>query len=286
MYKFIKLIRVKHYIKNILIFLPIIFSKNITNLEYLTKTIFAFFIFCLLSSAIYILNDLIDIERDRKHPTKRNRPLASGEITKKQAMIIMLIILLLCIIGSIILLKNNIISCLILIIYLLLNIAYSYKLKKVPIIDIVILALGYLLRVLYGASVIMVPVSNWLYLTVLSVSFYMGMGKRRSEINVLKKDNTREVLKYYNTNFLNENMYMCLTLAIVFYSLWCIDASKQINNYINIIYTIPIVVIISMKYSLNIEKGNYEDPVEIILKDKTIIILSIILVLLFGINYI
>lgn len=103
---------------------------------------------------------------------------------------------------------------------------------------------------------------------------------------IISKKTTREVLKYYNTNFLDKNMYMCLGLAIVFYSLWCMDIYKQINNRINIMYTIPIIIILSMKYSLNIEKDGSGDPVEVILKDKTIIFLLLILAVMLGANYI
>lgn len=283
----LKLMKVKHYIKNLLIFLPLIFSNNMTNIKLLIQTILAFVIFSLITSVVYIFNDLKDIEKDKLHPTKKFRPLASGEITKKQAYIIIIILIGICIISSIWIFKENLKAYLLILTYILLNICYSLKLKNIPIIDITVLAIGYLLRIMYGASIIYVPVSNWLYLTILSASFYMAMGKRRNEISeITTKKTTREVLKYYNTNFLDKNMYMCLGLAIVFYSLWCMDICKQMNNRINIMYTIPIIIILSMKYSLNIEKDGSGDPVEVILKDKTIIFLLLILAVMLGVNYI
>lgn len=287
MKQILKLMRVKHYIKNLLIFLPLIFSNNITNIKLLIQTILAFIIFSLITSIVYIFNDLKDVEKDKLHPTKKSRPLASGEITKKQVYIIIIILIGICIISSILIFKGNFKAYLLILTYVALNICYSLKLKNIPIIDITVLAIGYLLRIMYGASIIYVPVSNWLYLTVLSASFYMAMGKRRNELfEITTKKTTRDVLKYYNTNFLDKNMYMCLGLAIVFYSLWCMDICKQINNRINVMYTIPIIIILSMKYSLNIEKDGSGDPVEVILKDKTIIFLLLILAVMLGVNYI
>ena len=287
MKQILKLMRVKHYIKNLLIFLPLIFSNNITNIKLLIQPILAFIIFSLITSIVYIFNDLKDVEKDKLHPTKKSRPLASGEITKKQAYIIIIILIGICIISSILIFKGNFKAYLLILTYVALNICYSLKLKNIPIIDITVLAIGYLLRIMYGASIIYVPVSNWLYLTVLSASFYMAMGKRRNELfEITTKKTTRDVLKYYNTNFLDKNMYMCLGLAIVFYSLWCMDICKQINNRINVMYTIPIIIILSMKYSLNIEKDGSGDPVEVILKDKTIIFLLLILAVMLGVNYI
>lgn len=286
MKQILKLMRVKHYIKNLLIFLPLMFSNNLTNKEMLIKTILAFGIFSLVTSIIYILNDLRDIENDKLHPIKNKRPLASGKITKKQAYVVILILAAICVIGGILILKANLRAYALILVYIILNIAYTYKLKNMPIIDITILAVGFLIRIMYGASIIFVPVSNWLYLTILSIAFYMGMGKRRNEISQTSNNTTREVLKYYNTSFLDKNMYMCLSLAIVFYSLWCMDISAQMNNRVNVMYTIPIVLILSMKYSLNIEKGGAGDPVEVIFKDKIIILILCILFIMLGINYI
>lgn len=280
----IKLMRVKHYIKNLLIFLPIIFSNNITKIDLFMQTIWAFVIFSFATSIIYIINDLKDIEKDKLHPIKKNRPLAAGIISKKQAINILIVLISIIMFGSIILFQNNMNAYMIIITYITINILYSCKLKNVPIIDVTILAIGYLFRIMLGACIINVPISNWLYLTVLSAAFYMGMGKRRNELSqILIGNNTREVLKYYNTNFLDKNMYMCLGLAIVFYSLWCVDISNHVNTCIDIMYTVPIVLIISMKYSLNIEKESTGDPVEVILKDKVILLLIVLLCTMIGI---
>ena len=136
-----------------------------------------------------------------------------------------------------------------------------------------ILVSGYLIRILYGSVITDIPVSSWLYLTVMAFSFYMGLGKRRGEI-VNSEKNTREVLKYYNKDFLDKNMYMTLGLGIVFYSLWCVN-SGTIAIYSNkIVFTIPLVIVICMKYSLTVEGDSDGDPISVILKDKWLMMLG------------
>ena len=270
--KYLKLMRVKHYLKNFLIFLPIIFSKNLFNINILKKCINGFIVFCMISSVIYILNDLKDIEKDRNHPIKKERPLASGVVSKKTGITIMIllfvIVILLLIINGLLLNKSNIF----LLLYFIINILYSCGLKNVPLLDVTILSFGFVLRVLYGGSIASIPVSNWLFLTVMSISFYMALGKRKKELVKLKGTKTRNVLKYYTESFLEKNMYIFLTLAIVFYSLW---STLIINNDL-FKYSIIFVILILMKYNLNIEKDSYGDPVDVVLGDK--ILISILLV--------
>lgn len=271
MIKYLKLIRVKHWIKNFLIFLPLIFSKNI-NIDNIKLVILGFISFSLASSAIYIINDIKDKEKDSKHPTKKNRPIASGAISVNNALLVMVILLLMTIGILIYLSLDNYFISLYIIGYILLNIMYSMKLKNIPLLDVTILALGFLIRVLYGGALINVEVSSWLFLTVLSISFYLGLGKRRNELKVQEKvGNTRNVLKYYNKEFLDKNMYMCLCMTIIFYSLWCQDL-----NYEYIMWTVPLVILICMKYSLNIESNSSGDPVEVVFKDKVLIVLGLV----------
>lgn len=161
----------------------------------------------------------------------------------------------------------------------MLNILYSFWLKHIPILDVVILASGFLIRVLYGSNITNIQISNWLYLTILVFSFYMGLGKRRNEYKKMGT-NGRKVLEFYNESFLNNNMYMCMALGIVFYSLWCIDVNKASTGIFNIIWTVPIVLIICMKYSLNIENESHGDPVDVILGDKILLLLGVIYTIL------
>lgn len=277
MKKYFKLFRIKNYIKNILIFLPLIFSKNLLDFSNLSKALFGALSFCALSSAVYIFNDLCDCERDRNHPGKCNRPIASGEVSRKSAIVIMFILLVVCTITNYFTCGADFVPWVLLLVYLLQNVLYSLKLKHIPIVDIMILVMGFLLRIYYGSEIIGVSVSNWLYLTVLAISFYLGLGKRRNEIIVSGEKDSRSVLCLYSYDFLDKNMYVCSGLAIVFYSLWCIDASTIASFGSNkMILTIPLVILICITYSHSAEKCEVDDPVDIICKNKSLLSLVVI----------
>lgn len=181
--------------------------------------ILGFIAFCAVSSSVYILNDLKDIDNDRKHLTKKMRPLASGKVQVKTAIILMI----LCWVSAFIIsfLIGKIDATIFLFLYFILNVGYSMGLKNKPIIDIVILAAGFVIRIFYGGVVTDVNISQWLYLVVVTGSLYMGLGKRRNELKT--STDTREVLKYYTVDFLDKNMYVCVALADVFYALWTLE---------------------------------------------------------------
>ena len=275
---YIKLMRVHHYIKNFLVFAALACSGQFFNSKKLLPNIIAFITFCLTSSIVYIINDIRDKERDRCHPTKCNRPIASSAIPVKNAVLLaiglLLIIASLCICWSF-----SIASILLLILYLTINLAYSFGLKNIPLVDITILVAGFLIRILYGAYITEIPISNWLYLTVFALAFYFALGKRRNELKQMGvTGETRHVLKSYPPPFLDKNMHMCLTLANVFYALWSMDDSTMSlydNQYL--IFTVPIVFLITLKYSMNIEADQSDgDPVEVLLHDKILLILCIL----------
>ncbi|MCQ2484669.1 MAG: decaprenyl-phosphate phosphoribosyltransferase [Clostridia bacterium] len=260
----LKLIRVKHYLKNVLVFLPLFFSGNVFSGK-LFIVLIAFCVFCVFSSAIYILNDLCDYEKDKLHPKKKNRPIASGAISKKEAVIVLTVCLLT---GTALSFAAPIPPLCILypLTYFVLNLAYSLKLKHIPIVDIALLSSGFFIRVLYGGAVIGVTVSSWLYLTVSSIAFFMVLGKRKKELERHSDGETRAVLKEYTPDFLDKFMNTCMTLAIVFYSLWVRDLENNI-----MIWTVPLVIIIAMKYSLDIHKPESDgDPIDVIVGDAVL----------------
>ena len=236
MAKYLKLFRVKHYIKNVLIFVPLLFSHQFKNVNLILSVFIAFLSFSLLSSAIYIFNDIKDKDLDSKHPKKKFRPIASGEISVKKAYIFHFLLYFLS--NMIILLNsNNILYQLIVLnIYYLINIIYSIKLKNIPIIDITCIMVGFLLRVILGCLVVNVLISSWLY----------------------------------NKNFLDKMMYVFLTSTIVFYSLWCANINSSLINLYLI--SIPILLLIIMQYSLIIENNSYGNPVDVIFENKLLLI--------------
>lgn len=282
---YLKLMRVHHYIKNFLVFAALACSGQLFNLEKLSSCAAAFVAFCMVSSVVYIINDIRDQEKDRVHPTKCKRPIAAGSVSVKSAWVLAIVLLLIAVVCNC--LTFHITSTLLLLLYFVLNLAYSFGLKNIPIADITILVAGFLIRILYGAFVADIAVSDWLYLTVIALSFYFAMGKRRNELKQLGDGETRQVLKAYPVSFLDKSMSMCLTLANVFYALWSMDEKTvSFYNTSNLIFTIPIVLLITMKYSLDIEGESDGDPVEVLLHDKVLLVLCMIyLSVMFSILY-
>lgn len=279
MREIIKLLRVKHYIKNVLVFMPLVFGGMLFNVELLTKTIVAFIPFCLGTSIVYIINDIRDIEKDRQHPTKCKRPLASGAISVKMAIVLIAILATLVVAFLTYTIVSPYFSFMVglwLISYIFLNLAYSLKLKNVPVMDVLILALGFVIRIYYGSCVTFIEVSPWLYMTVLGGAFYLGMGKRRNEITSVTSGETREVLSHYTYDFLDKNMHVCVAFTEVCYALWAIQHESRA-----LLWTVPIVMVIFMRYSLIIETKESEgNPIDVFFKDWMLLVLAVIYVVL------
>jgi 4-hydroxybenzoate polyprenyltransferase len=274
-----ELLRVKHYIKNLLIFIPLFFGKGIYDWNKLQTTALGCIAFCMGASFVYIINDVRDVEKDRLHPTKCNRPIASGEVSVRNAVTIA-VIFLACAYLIVGMMDNSVSVGICLSVYILINIGYSLVLKNIPIIDVAILASGFLIRIIYGGIVSCVEVSSWLYLTVIVLAFYFGLGKRRNELKKIGNGETRSVIKNYTYEFLDRNMYMCLDCGIVFYSLWAMERSK------NCIWTVPLVMIICMKYNLLLETNSDGDPITTLCSSWELLALVVIYVcVIFGILY-
>jgi 4-hydroxybenzoate polyprenyltransferase len=294
----IRLLRVPHYIKNLLVFVPLFFSERFLRPEFILVSAGGFLCFSLVSSVVYVMNDARDIEKDRAHTTKRNRPLASGRVSMRTATLVAIaaalgaaaLVALWTFVGRDALFHNAILSGVrsnviafpvwlgiaLPAAYAVANIAYSYGLKNVPILDVTILALGFVLRVFFGAVIIGVEISVWLYLTITVGSFYMGFGKRRNEIRKNER-NTRDALRHYSHNFLDKNMYLCMALSVVFYALWSIDPKTIARLGTDaFVFTVPLFLIILLKYSLNVESESDGDPTAVILHDKSLLALLLI----------
>jgi 4-hydroxybenzoate polyprenyltransferase len=225
-----------------------------------------------------------DIEKDRLHNVKCRRPLASGEIPLSYAVISLVILsaLLIFFLTMLWILGNRLYylkSIGLLLLYMLSNIGYSWGLKNIPIVDVTILALGYVIRVLFGALIIGVDISVWLYLVITMGAYYMGLGKRRNEITD-NEEGKRDVMRFYSHNFLDKNMYVCQALCVVFYALWSIDPVTIEKFHTSaFIFTIPLIFIIFLKYSLNIETDIEGDPTSVLFSDKILLLLCVIYVI-------
>lgn len=268
MKNYFALLRCKHYIKNVLIFVPLVFSGKLNNAGYIWEYTWGFISFSLLSSCVYIINDLNDYEYDTENLLRRKRPIASGAVSKRQAFLILYFFLALVVIIGII--SLNFFCIIYELLYLLINILYSVaKMKNIPIVDIIMVASGYLLRVLYGGAVASITISPWLMLTTISFAIYLAIGKRWGELR--KETIQRPVLSKYSESFLEKNMYLFLSTGIVFYSMWAIENNKVF------VYTVPLVLFILMYYNWLIEKKD-GDPIEVVFSEPILIILIILFI--------
>lgn len=286
MNRYLKLMRVHHYMKNLLVFAALVCSGQLFVPAKLCAGVLGFFAFCATSSAIYIINDIRDCEKDRRHPTKCRRPIASGTVSVRNAIILAVVLFILAALFIAPVFKLS--AVLLLLLYIVLNLAYSFGIKNVPIADITVLAAGFVTRVIYGAQLTEIIISNWLYLAVFAMSFYLALGKRRGELIQVADGDTRSVLKAYPLDFLNRNMTMCLTLGNVFYALWSMDqvTTAFYHNRL-LIFTVPIVLLITLKYSLTIEGASDGDPVEVLIHDRALLLLVLLyLAAMLGILYV
>lgn len=268
MKKYIQLLRIKNYIKNFLIFLPFVFSGLFLKFgdEYLT-VLLGFIAFCLTSSFIYIINDWFDRDKDKLHPIKCKRPLASGVISGKQVIVVSLFLLFGII--SIMCILHNIWICLLIGCYILLNIIYSLKLKNIPVVDISVLSIFFIIRIYYGAFLANVPVSIYLYLTVMSVAFMMGVNKRKKE--KLHSEDCRNTLKFYTVDFLSRLSQSFMSLSIVSYSLWIVSDTNAYLNKSVMQISIFLVVFILIYYQHLVDSMDNGNPVDVVCDNKLLL---------------
>ncbi len=276
--EYFKLFRIPQWIKNLFVFVPLVFSQNLLKSNYFLVTLAAFIIFSLASSLVYIVNDIVDIEADKAHPQKKNRPLASGKISVKNA-VISAIFLAIIIISS--LSFFNLHFALTVAAYFILNIFYSFALKHVVLLDIFCIAAGFMLRVLAGAFVINVEISSWLILTTMFISLFLGIMKRRTELVLSENDDvivTRKVLVHYSKEFTDQMATVAAAAVIICYALYTV-AARTVNVFgtENLIYTTPFVVFGIFRYMyLAYINRQGENTTEVLLKDLSMI-LNIIL---------
>lgn len=271
----IKLIRPKQWIKNFFVFAPLLFSRHVFDLPYLLPSLAAFFIFSLASSAVYIINDIMDVESDRAHPKKKYRPIASGEISVKQAMIF-LVLLVIIIIAGLLFLKP--IFGVVIVLYFITNLLYSLKVKSIVLLDVFFISFGFMLRVLGGAAAISVPISSWMILTTIFISLFLAISKRRGELSqVINQDNIekqRKVLKEYSVEFADQLNTIAAAGTIISYALYTVS-DKTVNTFgtDKLIYTTPFVIYGIFRYMYLMHQKNLgESPTGIVTKDLPIIL--------------
>jgi len=268
-----KSLRPKQWIKNLFIFAPLIFSQNLLDKPLFLKTVVAFVTFCLLSSAHYIFNDLQDLEEDKLHPLKSQRPLASGRLQKPAAVVAMVV---LGIAGFGLALTINEYFFLIGMFYIVLQIAYSLCLKHVVILDIFVIAAGFLIRVVAGGLAIRVDISHWLLICTMLLSLFLAMGKRRHELVLLNRSaiSHRPILKEYNTYLLDQMISVVTASTLVAYCLYTISEETVAKfGTANLIYTVPFVLYGIFRYLYLIhQKAGGGSPESLIIEDKPLLL--------------
>lgn len=270
---FLKLSRPAQWTKNLIIFAGLIFSKHLFNPQMSLEVLFAFILFCFISSAGYILNDIIDLENDKKHPIKSKRVLASGEISVFSASVMFVITALAGLSLSFVL---DISFGIVVIFYFILQIMYSLFLKNIVILDVLTIAFGFILRVVAGGVIISVEISSWLLICTLLLALFLGISKRRHEI-ILFEDNTiihRKVLGEYNIELLNQMIAVVTSSTVIAYALYTMSAETIAKFHTRkLIATTPFVLygIFRYLYLIYKKKGGGE-PEKLLLTDKPLII--------------
>lgn len=281
-----KAMRPRQWTKNIFVFAAMIFDRQLFVLRSFDRTLFAFFIFCLISSSVYLINDIMDVDADRVHPIKKDRPIASGKLPIPVALTTAILLAIVAVIPAyFVSIELAIIST----IYFFVNVAYSRWLKHIVIIDVLVIALGFVLRVAAGVSVIHVQrFSPWLYVVTTLLSLYIGFGKRRAEMTVENNGNniTRKVLSGYSVSFVDQLITIVSSTTIIAYSLYTFSAPNLPENHI-MMATVPFVIYGIFRYLYLIQIHNAGgDPTELVLKDHPLQITVVLYALtVLGIFY-
>lgn len=274
--KYLKLLRVEQWVKNLFVFLPLFFSGKFFVEDLLFKSFFAFIVFSLTASSIYIINDYMDIESDKQHPEKSKRPLASGAISKPVA--IFIFILLIALVVFLIAFGQQYFGyslwkfAVIIAFYFFMNLAYTFRLKHVAIVDVFIIALGFVLRVLAGGYASGIRISQWAILLTFVLALVLAIGKRRGElINAKISGKTRKALDGYNVQFADIALSISVTLAIISYIMFTVTPEVQERFGVKIFYTVIIVVFAFLRYlQQTLVYNKTESPTKIVYKDRYI----------------
>lgn len=265
----IQALRPRQWTKNGFVFIALVFDRKLTNLPAFLHTLSGFALFCLLSGAVYIINDINDVEADRRHPEKRSRPIASGRLPIPVAGATAAGLLALVFPLAYLLSPG---FALVALVYLLQNLAYSKWIKHVPLLDVFSIALGFVLRVAAGVTLIQVErFSPWLYLVTTLGALYLGFGKRRAELAVLAEDanNHRRVLDGYTLPLLDQLINIVSATTIIAYSLYTFSAPNLPANH-SMMLTIPFMIYIIFRYLYLIQTNCTGAPEEVLLSDRPI----------------
>lgn len=259
----LKLLRPKQWVKNVFVLAPLVFAGQFQNPVALMQALLAAVLFCLAASAVYIVNDLRDVEHDRQHPIKaKSRPLAAGMVSQREALILLATLYGLVALGWWFLPA----VVYVIIAYVLLNVAYTFVLKHLPVVDIFTIAIGFVLRVYAGAMALAVPLSSWMFVTTFCLALYLAAIKRRQEL-LQSGTEGRKVLERYSVALVDRYAEMSATGALVFYSLFVMSTRPEM------VITIPVVLFGLFRYWYVVEvlEGG-ESPTDALFADGQLLV--------------
>lgn len=264
----LRLLRIHQYIKNLFIFAPLFFAFSFDRDAYL-QCIFAFLFFSFLASAVYIFNDLQDIQSDRLHPKKRFRPIASGAVSPKRALLIAFILVLISGGGGYVILGNNFLAFCAL--YITLNLAYSLKLKHIAILDVCIIAIGFIIRLFIGACAGDVELSHWIIITTFFLSLFLAFCKRRDDLKILERDGIRirKAIDGYSLYFVDFCIILSATMSVLSYVMWSISLDAIEKFHSPYLYLTSFFVFLGVARYAQVVYVKFDggSPTEAILKD-------------------
>ena len=264
--------RPRQWTKNVFIFAALLFDLKLFDLTYLSKTLSAFVLFCLLSGSVYLVNDLVDVEKDRQHPLKRRRPLASGKLKRSWALT-----------AAVILPVISLVLCFVLkplfgvvgLTYFLIQLAYSFVLKNIVILDVMVIATGFVLRVAAGSVIAEAErFSPWLYVCITLLALFLALGKRRNELVLLEANagQHRKILQQYSPGLLDEMMALVTSSTVIAYCLYTFSAENLPANK-SMMLTIPFFLYSIFRYLFLIHRKSMGgSPEEILIKDVPFIV--------------
>lgn len=278
-----KLLRVHQYVKNFFILFPLFFAAKFQEVELLQSVGLAFLFFSLGASSIYILNDYLDREADRLHPTKCKRPIASGKISPAMALLIAILCVTSAVSGMYFIDLNAFYA---LLGYLVLNLFYSVKLKHIPIVDISCIAIGFVIRLLVGANAGQVPLSHWILIMTFLLALFLGLAKRRDDVLLYERSQTkaRKAIEGYNLEFLGSTMMVMSSVTIVSYLLYCVSPEiRSKPGHENLYVTTFFVVVGIMRYmQLTFVFEASGSPTRLLLKDRFLQVVIFLWLATFG----
>lgn len=267
----LKLIRLRQWIKNVFVFLPLFFGGALMNADALWAGIVTFFSFCFVASSIYCLNDIRDVDADRRHPVKCHRPIASGEVTIRQAYAFMVIMFALSLAVLLLLGRHQMEVGLIVVFYFAMNVAYCLKLKELAIVDVCIVAFGFVLRILAGGVAEEIALSNWIVLMTFLLTLFLSFAKRRDD--VLRMDETgiapRKNTSRYNITFINQAITITASVTLVCYIMYTVSPEVVANLHTDYLYLTSVFVLVGLLRYIQVAVVDKKsgDPTKVVLHD-------------------